>query len=316
MKKGDIEKILKKFLKRKISYSFSLLIAFMITGGISLASEITAKEIQETRSNLLTRIKSEREEIEREIEKNKRSIEEYNSDFVELIREGDFYSKPLIPSTQFFFTYQNLDSGKMKDVTDKEFSRTIDAVNKHYGTTNGNKLLKSNSAGGGVVVDNETFRETIEVSANIKPVEPVLPKINPNVSVTISTPVVNLGSLPGTVSPVMPSILAVTPPTITVPSAPGSLNINVSTPVAVDKIMVTSPTITPPATPAEKNITVSTPTAPEGYDPLMIVIPSIPNKTVTVITPPVLPATNVAYQQVPDNVTGYNSGGINGGLMS
>lgn len=316
MKKGDIEKILKKFLKRKISYSFSLLIAFMITGGISLASEITAKEIQETRSNLLTRIKSEREEIEREIEKNKRSIEEYNSDFVELIREGDFYSKPLIPSTQFFFTYQNLDSGKMKDVTDKEFSRTIDAVNKHYGTTNGNKLLKSNSAGGGVVVDNETFRETIEVSANIKPVEPVLPKINPNVSVTISTPVVNLGSLPGTVSPVMPSILAVTPPTITVPSAPGSLNINVSTPVAVDKIMVTSPTITPPATPAEKNITVSTPTAPEGYDPLMIVIPSIPNKTVTVITPPVLPATNVAYQQVPDNVIGYNSGGINGGLMS
>ncbi|MGL5655643.1 MAG: autotransporter-associated N-terminal domain-containing protein [Fusobacteriaceae bacterium] len=282
MKKGDIEKILKKFLKRKISYSFSLLIAFMITGGISLASEITAKEIQETRSNLLTRIKSEREEIEREIEKNKRLIEEYNSDFVELIREGDFYSKPLIPSTQFFFTYQNLDSGKMKDVTDKEFSRTIDAVNKHYGTTNGNKLLKSNSAGGGVVVDNETFRETIEVSANIKPVEPVLPKINPNVSVNISTPVVNLGSLPGTVNPVMPSVPSLIAPTITAPSTPGGINVNVSTPATVAKITVTAPTAKKPIIPAEKNIEIKNPTLPQGYEPTLITLPTAPTLPVVV----------------------------------
>ncbi|BBA50818.1 putative autotransporter [Fusobacterium varium] len=324
MKKNDIEKSLKRFLKRKVSYSLSLLIAFMITGGISLGAGITAEEIQETKSELLIRIQTEREEIKRKIAENERLIKEYNSDFVELVRKGDFYSKPLMPSTQVFFSYQYLDNGKMKDVTDKEFAKTIDAVNKYYGTSNGSSLLKSTGnigkdkvmAGNGVVVDNEVFRETIEVGANIKPVEPVLPTINPNVSVNVSAPVVNLGALPGTVSPVVPSISTVTAPSITSPTAPGSLSVNVSTPSAVGKITVSAPTVTTPATPAEKNITVSAPTAPEGYDPLMIVIPSIPDKTVTVITPPVLPATNVAYQAVPANVTGYNAGGINGGLMS
>ena len=301
MKKIDIEKSLKRFLKRKVSYSLSLLIAFMITGGISFGAGITAEEIQETKGDLLTKIQTEREEIKRKIAENEKLIKEYNSDFVELVRKGDFYSKPLIPSTQVFFSYQYLDNGKMKDVTDKEFARTIDAVNKHYGTANGSSLLKSTGnigkdkviAGNGVVVDNEVFRETIEVGANIKPVEPVLPIINPNVSVNVSAPVVNLGVLPGTVSPVMPSISAVTPPSITPPTAPGSLSVNVSTPSAVDKITVSTPTVTTPATPAEKNITVSVPTAPGGFEPTTVTAPTAPS--IPVIVPPTIPtfASNV-----------------------
>ncbi len=54
MRKNDIEKSLKRFLKRKVSYSLSLLIAFMITGGISFSAGITAEEIQETKSDLLS----------------------------------------------------------------------------------------------------------------------------------------------------------------------------------------------------------------------------------------------------------------------
>lgn len=65
MKKGDIEKSLKRFLKRKVSYSFSLLIAFMITGGISFGEGITAEDIQESKNNLLTRIQLEKEEIQK-----------------------------------------------------------------------------------------------------------------------------------------------------------------------------------------------------------------------------------------------------------
>ena len=284
MRKNDIEKSLKRFLKRKISYSLSLLIAFMITGGISFGAGITTEEIQETKNDILTRIETEREEIKRKIAENERLIKEYNSDFVELVRKGDFYSKPLIPSTQVFFSYQYLDNGKTKDRTAKEFKKTIDAVNKHYGTTSGESLLKSTGnigkdkvlAGNGVVVDNEVFRETIEVGANIKPVEPVLPTISPNVSVNVSAPVVNLGTLPGTVNPIMPSVPSVIAPTITAPSTPGGINVNVSTPAAVAKITVTAPTAKTPAIPAEKNITVSTPTAPEGYEPTMIVSPSEP----------------------------------------
>ncbi len=42
-------------------------------------------------------------------------IKEYNSDFVELVRKGDFYSKPTFNSTQVFLSYQHLDNGTMKD---------------------------------------------------------------------------------------------------------------------------------------------------------------------------------------------------------
>ena len=324
MRKNDIEKSLKRFLKRKVSYSLSLLIAFMITGGISLGAGITAEEIQETKSDLLTRIQTEREEIKRKIAENERLIGEYNSDFVELVRKGDFYSKPLFNSTQIFFTYQYLDNGKMKDRTDKEFSETIDAINKYYGTRSGRSLLRASGnigkdkimSGNGVAVDNESFSETINLGANIKPLNPELPIIKPNISVNVSTPNVSLGSLPGTVVPGVVTIPTVTTPTLILPGAPTPVSVSVSTPSAVAAISVTAPTITTPNTPSDKTINVAPITAPEGYDPLMIIIPSISEKNVTVITPPALPATNVAYQAVPANVTGYNSGGINGGLMS
>ena len=295
MRKNDIEKSLKRFLKRKVSYSLSLLIAFMITGGISFGAGITTEEIQETKGDLLTKIQTEREEIKRKIAENERLIKEYNSDFVELVRKGDFYSKPLIPSTQVFFSYQYLDNGKMKDRTDKEFKETIDATNKHYGITSGESLLKSTGnvgkdkvmAGNGVVVDNEVFRETIEVGANIKPVEPELPSINPNVSVNVSAPVVSLGALPGTVSPTMPSISTVTAPVVVPPTAPGNLSVNVSTPSAVDKITVTTPPTPAITAPAEKRIEVSTPTAPGGFEPTTVTAPTAPS--IPVIVPPTIP---------------------------
>ncbi|UYI78468.1 MAG: autotransporter-associated N-terminal domain-containing protein [Fusobacterium varium] len=318
MKKNDIEKSLKRFLKRKVSYSLSLLIAFMITGGVSLSAGITAEEIQETKGELLTKIQTEREEIKRKIAENERLIREYNSDFVELVRKGDFYSKPLNPSTQVFFSYQYLDNGKMKDVTDKEFAKTIDAVNKHYGTTNGRSLLKSTGnigkdkiiAGNGIVVDNEVFRETIEVGANIKPVEPTLPTINPNVSVNVSAPVVNLGVLPGTVSPVTPSITPVSAPIITLPTAPGNLSVNVSTPSAVDKITVSAPIVSTPTTPTEKNIEIKTPTLPQGYEPTMITLPTAP--TLPVVVPVNVSSPSVAGSGANPSVQYYWWNGNNG----
>ena len=296
MRKNDIEKSLKRFLKRKVSYSLSLLIAFMITGGISLGAGITSEEIQETKSDLLTRIQTEREEIKRKIAENERLIKEYNSDFVELVRKGDFYSKPLFNSTQVFFTYQYLDNGKVKDRTDKEFKETIDAINKHYGTKSGRSLFRATGnvgkdkimSGNGVAVDNEVFRETIEVGANIKPIEPELPMINPSVSVSVSAPTVNLGALPGTVSPTMPTMPTVTAPVVAVPTAPSGVNVSVTTPGAVDKITVTAPTVTTPTTPGDKNITVSAPATPTGFEPTTVTAPTAPS--IPVIVPPTIPS--------------------------
>ncbi len=297
MRKNDIEKSLKRFLKRKVSYSLSLLIAFMITGGISLGAGITAEEIQETKSDLLTRIQTEREEIKRKISENERLIKEYNSEFVELVRKGDFYSKPLFNSTQIFFTYQYLDNGKMKDRTDKEFSETIDAINKYYGTRSGRSLLRSSGnigkdkimSGNGVAVDNESFSETINLGANIKPLNPELPIIKPDISVNVSTPNVSLGSLPGTVVPGVVTIPTVTTPTLILPGAPTPVSVSVSTPSAISAISVTAPTITTPNTPSDKAINVAPITAPEGYIPSVIPVPGKPGTPATpqiaVLTP-------------------------------
>ena len=302
MKKGDIEKSLKRFLKRKVSYSLSLLIAFMITGGISLSAGVTAEEIQETKSALLARIQTEREEIKRKIEENEGLIKEYNSNFVELVRKGDFYSKPLMPSTQVFFSYQHLDNGKMKDVTDKEFAKTIDAVNKYYGTSDGSSLLESKDkviAGNGTVIDNEVFRETLEVEANIKkPIVPVLPTINPNVSVNVSVPVINLGVLPETVSPTIKPIRPPkAPATPTIPPTSNGMNVSVATPEAVDKITVTVPTMIAPTaptiniSPVTVNISLNVKTPGSITSPT----PKEPDRVLNIVDPDAEPFSDFAW---------------------
>ena len=274
MRKGDIEKSLKRFLKRKVSYSLSLLIAFMITGGISLGAGITAEEIQETKGDLLTKIQAEREEIKRKIAENERMIKEYNSDFVELVRKGDFYSKPLFNSTQVFLSYQYLDNGKMKDRTDKEFSETIDAINKHYGTKSGRSLLRATGnvgkdkimAGNGVAVDTEVFREEIEVGANIVPIEPILPEINKTINVAVGIP--TIGGIP-----------SLTTPTVTPPTAPATISsptISVTTPGAVASINVTAPTVPTPTVPGDKTIIKPTVAIPHAVDPTMVSAPEKP----------------------------------------
>ncbi|WP_462424807.1 autotransporter-associated N-terminal domain-containing protein [Fusobacterium sp. THCT13E1] len=309
MRKNDIEKSLKRFLKRKVSYSLSLLIAFMITGGISLGAGITAEEIQETKSDLLTRIQTEREEIKRKIAENERLIKEYNSDFVELVRKGDFYSKPLFNSTQVFLSYQYLDNGKMKDRTDKEFSETIDAINKHYGTKSGRSLFRSTGnigkdkimAGNGVAVDTEVFREEIEVGANIVPIEPILPEINKTINVTVGVP--TIGGIP-----------SLTSPTVTAPTAPGAIippTISVTIPGAVASINVTAPTVPTPTVPGDKTIAKPTVTIPNAVDPTMVSAPEKPTAPEIII--PEIPDVAFSSRSIgngnkyyADNVIGEN----------
>ena len=298
MRKGDIEKSLKRFLKRKVSYSLSLLIAFMITGGISFAEGITTEDIQATKSDLLTKIQVEREEIKRKLAENERLIREYDSEFVDLVKKGDFYSKPSFNSTQIFLTYEYLDSGKMKNRTIEEFSETITAINKHYGYTKtgrasklkltGNPGVDKLLDGNGVAVDDEVFREEIEVGANIKPIQPELPLVNPSISVSASAPTVILGALPGTVTPTVASIPSVTAPTITAPAAPGGVSVTVTTPSAVDKITVTAPTVTTPTTPGDKNIVVNAPATPAGFEPTTVTAPTAPS--IPVVVPPTIPS--------------------------
>ncbi len=65
MRKGDIEKSLKRFLKRKCQlFSFAFDSLHDNRRNI-FGAGITVEEIQETKSDLLTKIQTEREEIKR-----------------------------------------------------------------------------------------------------------------------------------------------------------------------------------------------------------------------------------------------------------
>ncbi|MFR4519315.1 MAG: hypothetical protein ACLT40_05070 [Fusobacterium sp.] len=83
-----IEKSLKRYIKtKKIGYTVSLFVGFLITGNI-----IYAETAALTRS-----------EIEARIKENNKRIEEIERRTVELLKEGDYYAKTLEDNKQFFF---------------------------------------------------------------------------------------------------------------------------------------------------------------------------------------------------------------------
>lgn len=88
LNKNHFEKEIKRFIKKKkIGYSFALLISFLITGELTL-SEDTPQEYTE---------------ILKKIEQNKKRIKEIELENILLIKEGDYYAKTLENNKQFFF---------------------------------------------------------------------------------------------------------------------------------------------------------------------------------------------------------------------
>lgn len=83
-----IEKSLKRFIKlKKVGYTTSLLVGFLITGNILYAENISITK----------------EAVEQKIKENNKRIEEVEKRTVELLREGDYYAKTLEDNKQFFF---------------------------------------------------------------------------------------------------------------------------------------------------------------------------------------------------------------------
>lgn len=82
-----IEKSLKRYIKsKKIGYTASLLVGFLITGNILYGENI-----------------SDRQVMEQKIKENNKRIEEIERRTVELLKEGDYYAKTLENNKQFFF---------------------------------------------------------------------------------------------------------------------------------------------------------------------------------------------------------------------
>ena len=108
LKIQEVEKSLKRFLKKKGSFSAALLVMFLISGTISLGGVESVTEINGIKENILVKIKQEREKIKAKIKENKSKISEVTAMFDTLVKEWDFYGKPLGQNTQVFFTYDKI----------------------------------------------------------------------------------------------------------------------------------------------------------------------------------------------------------------
>ncbi|MDR1835508.1 MAG: hypothetical protein LBQ96_06865, partial [Fusobacteriaceae bacterium] len=310
------------------------------------AAPATTAELEEKVASdqeaLILSIETTREMVKDLLHENEQKIRDARRNEINLIRAGDFYSKPVYPSTQIFFMYLYEEQGKGKNNNKKEWKNTINAIafrlqggqtpkgknpysegELRVGLTEsldpvpdkdkdpkidgdpdyksvfsftpepaGGSVTKSTMAysplavttssdpqgalegGNGVFIEEEPYMETVELGANIKPLNPTLPNITKDVTL-------NVGS--ATLTP---------PPTPTIPTVnpPGTVSatpVTPSTPGAISPVNLNPPTVNKPSTPQAPALSVPTAPTIAEYTPVTVVAPTAPSAPV--VTPPGLP---------------------------
>ena len=231
MRKNDIEKSLKRLLKRKIGYSFSLLIAFMITGGVSFATGITAEEIEKNKDDVLAKIQIESEEIKRKIAENEKKIDGFLNESIGLVKKGGYFSKPQWESSfgTGIFDYVKADNQKKEWVysNDRKYTNN-DFMREEYSQSTGNKQgtgwisRDQNWHTNTITYDNKS--QLIIVPALKIPMieEPEEPKINliipdvPTISELATVTIGNISKVNVTITPYIPVVPTV--PVINIPN--------------------------------------------------------------------------------------------------
>jgi hypothetical protein len=155
--KQETEKALKRFLKQKVSIAVAVVTAFLITGGIAEATSagaastaIVATESAGNSSGLLadelfSKIDVLRAEVEAQIAENEARLKELEMDELNLLRKGDYYSKPVYPSTQILMSSVFENAGKMKDRTRSAFAQELGIVEEYIRTVLGEPVAASPS---------------------------------------------------------------------------------------------------------------------------------------------------------------------------
>ena len=240
MNKQEIEKSLKRYLKKRISYTFSLLIAFLITGGFASATELT----QEV---LLSRIKEDRVKLQKLLQENYKKEAALQKESLDVLKEADHYVRP-DNSAIFSMPYFNKKSktvAKNWQGSDRVPTERDSMRDEFNALQNGdNELSKaakysanSNNLSSGWINKSTNYG----MNANAYDVESklfILP--------VVKAPVVNTPSAP---------VVSFTPPA-------AQQELNIATPSKIDiqmgAITVTAPTVTAPTVTAPATITAPT----------------------------------------------------------
>ncbi|CAN2326200.1 Autotransporter domain-containing protein [Fusobacterium sp. oral taxon C10] len=323
---NKVESCLKSFLKnnKRLSYSMALLITFLINGGFSYADEAVQVPL---RTEIKTRIEKEQENISQMLKEADENMKDIELKIKKLTQRGVFWVKPLEKSYQGFIFANWGNYNRNKNKTESNFNGP--EYSASYGSSMGYGKFSNGKYYGeyGIVKNPLEFVDKVDFGANITPkavaektiVEktvtqkvikaPTVPKIEVTVGEVSLTPVTAL-QIGGMTPPNEPTVNVQAPGTIPTLSPISvtpvtALNINPTPPTVGDAPTVTAPTVTPPATPA-------------GFTPRLVSPPTVAEKIVNISPVPNPPSTDVAYQAVPADVTGYRNpgGNINGGLMS
>ena len=176
-----VEKSLKRYIKsKKIGYTASLLVGFLITGNIIYGESVSINK----------------SEIEKKIEENNRRIEEIERRTVELLKEGDYYAKTLEDNKQFFFPleYEHRHASKGHKGTEIILAMPIVPPGAEGGPTitkPGMEIIKPGKPGGPIVKPS-----TPNIADKIEVLVPNIPKLPEKDNVNAELNHIQLGEIP------------------------------------------------------------------------------------------------------------------------
>ena len=311
-----VENCLKSFLKnnKRLSYSVALLVTFLINGGFSYADEAVQAPL---RTELKVKIEKEQENISQMLKEAEESMKDIDLKIKKLTQRGQFWVKPLEKSNQVFFFVNWGNYSKNKNKTESNFN------GPEYSASNGSTMNYGQFYNGkwygeyGVVKNPLEFVDSIDFGANITPkavaektiVEKTVVKKDITAPV-VTPPTIEVGEITLTApeevaigemeAPNEPNLSVTTPSTvptlqgITV-AAVSEVNVTPSTPEVAAAPTINAPGVQPPATPA-------------GFTPRLVSPPTVAEKTVNISPVPNPPSTDVHFQDVPNNSTGWYGG--------
>ena len=313
---NKVESCLKSFLKnnKRLSYSMALLISFLINGGFSYADEAIQVPL---RTEIKTRIEKEQENISQMLKEADENMKDIELKIKKLTQRGAFWVKPLEKSYQGFIFANWGNYNRNKNKTESNFNGP--EYSASYGSSMGYGKFSNGKYYGeyGIVKNPLEFVDKVDFGANITPkavaektiVEktvtqkvikaPTVPKIEVTVGEVSLTPVTAL-QIGGMTPPNEPTVNVQAPGTIPTLSPISvtpvtALNISPTPPTVGDAPTVTVPSVNPPATPA-------------GFTPRLVSPPTVAEKIVNISPVPNPPSTDVNYQDVPNNSTGWYGG--------
>lgn len=270
MDKTNIEKALKRFVKKKLGFTTALLVSFLITGELNAqaASGVpTIKQLDAEKIRLLRKLNLQEKQLLMKLRKNEAEIKKIEAKEFGLVKKADYLAKPMGKTNQVIFLVDNIESGKNKNITKKRFKETLEAAEKAGIGISGTSGITGTAGGSGASGTTGTGGSGTGVAT--PPTGTGVSGATGGGTTTPSgtgtkTPLDRLIAGNGAIMSAPPQKLQIDLGLNIVPVTPKEPNVNVGLNVAIDTPSATKPTMPKVNSPTLPGInkpgTVSTPT--------------------------------------------------------